>query len=413
MPSERPRRVILLGSGRTYRLEAFAAAAAKLGLEVVTGDDVPLPFLGRTKTDLPLDYRDLARSTEAVVGFAERHPVGAIVGVDDSGTLLAARASAALGLPHNPPAAAEASRDKHLMRTLFAAAGVPSPAFRRWRTSDDPRAIAAQTRYPCVVKPTMLAGSRGVMRADDPDDFVCRFERLQRILAAERCPDVLVEDYVPGLEVALEGLLDGGRLRTLALFDKPDRMEGPFFEETIYVTPSRLPAVAQEAIREAAGAAADALGLAEGPVHAELRWNESGPWLIEVAARSIGGLCSQTLRFGVDMSLEELILRHALGMPVAADADGRAHGVMMIPIPAAGHLRGVDGVEAAARMPGIEKVEITARMNHPLVPLPEGDSYLGFIFARGETPSAVELALRVAHDRLRFDIVPELPVVVG
>ena len=413
MTGERPLRVILLGSGRTYRLEAFAAAAGKLGVDVVTGDDVPLPFLGRVKAGLPLDYRDLSRSTEAVVSFAERRPVGAIVGVDDSGTLLAARASAALGLPHNPPLATEAARDKHLMRKLFAAAGVPSPAFRCWKTSDDPHAIAADTRYPCVLKPTILAGSRGVMRADTPGELVARFERLRTILAGERCDDVLVEDYVPGVEVALEGLLDGGRLRTLALFDKPDPLEGPFFEETIYVAPSRLPAEAQESIREAAGAAADALGLHEGPVHAELRWNERGPWLIEVAARSIGGLCSRTLRFGVDMSLEELILRHALGMPVSEDADGRAHGVMMIPIPAAGHLRGVEGVEAAAKMPGIETVEITARMNHPLVPLPEGDSYLGFIFARGETPAAVELALRAAHGRLRFQIVPELPVAAG
>src|SRR5688572_25531635 len=413
LPERRPT-MILLGSGRTYRLGAFAAAAERLGVDVVTGDDVPLPLMSRAGSlALPLDYRDLVRSTASVIEFARRVPVAAIVGVDDSGTLLAARASQSLGLPHNAPEAAEAARDKHRMRCLFAAAGVPSPRFKLWRIGDDPAVVAAATRFPCVVKPTMLSGSRGVMRADGPDELVCRFERLQKILAADRCHDVLVEDFVPGLEVALEGLLDGGRLRTLALFDKPDRLEGPFFEETIYVTPSRLPLVAQEAIREAAGAAADALGLVEGPVHAELLWNEQCPWLIEVAARSIGGLCSRTLRFGVDMSLEELILRHALGMPVAADADGRAHGVMMIPIPAAGHLRAVHGLEFASRMPGIEKVEITARMNHPLVPLPEGDSYLGFIFARGETPAAVELALRVAHDRLRFQIVPEMPIAAG
>ena len=410
MPS--PPRVILLASARTYRLAAFSSAAERLGVDVVTGDDVPLPMLGRAAADLPLDYRDIASSTKAVVRFAQRTPVGAIVGVDDSGSLIAAQASAALGLPHNAPEAAAAARDKSLMRTRFAEHGVPSPAFRLWKRWNDPRAIAAVTRFPCVLKPTLLAGSRGVMRADDPADFVARFERLCRILAGERCDDVLVEDYVPGVEVALEGLLEGGRLRTLALFDKPDPLEGPFFEETIYVTPSRLPAEAQESLRAAASAAAAALGLREGPVHAELRWNDGGPWLIEVAARSIGGLCSRTLRFGADISLEELILRHALGMPVASDGDsGRASGVMMIPIPAAGHLRGVEGVEAASSMPGIEKVEITARMNHPLVPRPEGDSYLGFIFARGERPEDVELALRAAHGRLRFEIAPELPVI--
>jgi biotin carboxylase len=401
--------VILLGAGRTYRLGAFTAAAERLGVAVVTGEDVPLPMMSRAAAlDLPLDYRDLVRSTEAVVAFARRVPTAAILGVDDSGTLLAARASQELGLAHNAPEAAEAARDKHIMRCRFAAAGVPSPAFRLWHLTDDPAAIAAATRFPCVVKPTLLSGSRGVMRADDAGELATRLTRLRGILAAERCDDVLVEDYIPGVEVALEGLLDRGRLRTLALFDKPDPLEGPYFEETLYVTPSRLPADAQAAIVAAAQAACAALGLREGPVHAELRWNERGPFLIEVAARSIGGLCSQTLRFGTDMSLEELILRQALGLPIDTAREGRAGGVMMIPIPAAGHLRSVSGVEDASAVPGVEKVEITARMNHPLVPLPEGDSYLGFIFARGETPEAVEAALRGAHGRLRFEIVPEM-----
>ena len=409
----RPRTVILLGSGRTYRLGAFTSAAERLGVSVVTGDDVPLPLMGRAgNLDLPLDYRDLTRSAAAVVAFARRVPVAAILGVDDSGTLLAARASQSLGLPHNAPEAAEAARDKHRMRCLFAAAGVPSPAFKRWRIGDDPAVVAAATRFPCVVKPTMLSGSRGVMRADDASELASRFARLRGILANERCDEVLVEDYVPGVEVALEGLLDGGRLRVLALFDKPDPLEGPFFEETLYVTPSRLPAHTQEAIFSATSAAAAALGLREGPIHAELRVNEQGAFLIEVAARSIGGLCSQTLRFGTSGSLEELILRHALGDPIDTAREGLAGGVMMIPIPAAGHLRAVSGVEEASSVPGIEKIEITARMNHPLVPLPEGDSYLGFIFARGETPALVEDALRAAHSRLRFEIVAEIPLAV-
>jgi biotin carboxylase len=405
----RPQKVILLGSGRTYRLAAFLSAAEKLGVGVVTGDDVPLPLMSRAAAlDLPLDYRDLVRSTEAVVAFARRVPVAAIVGVDDSGTLLAARASQALGLVHNAPDAAAAARDKHLMRCHFAAAGVPSPRFRRWKLTDDPAAVAAAMTFPCVVKPTMLSGSRGVMRADNPGQLAERFARLKAILAHERCDDVLIEDYIPGVEVALEGLLDDGVLRTLALFDKPDPLEGPYFEETLYVTPSRLPAEAQSAIRRAASAAAAALGLRQGPIHAELRWNERGAFLIEVAARSIGGLCSKTLRFGTDMSLEELILRQALGLSIDASGHGRAGGVMMIPIPAAGHLRGVTGVDAASAVPGLEAVEITARMNHPIVPLPEGDSYLGFIFARGDTPDEVEAALRESHRRLKFEIVPEM-----
>jgi biotin carboxylase len=406
-----PLRVILLGSARTYRTEAFAAAAHRLGAEVVTGDDVPLPFLPRAVNGLPLDYRDLVRSTANIVRYAKEHPVAAIVGVDDSGTVLAARASAELGLPHNDPESAEAARSKHVMRCRFAEAGVPSPAFSLHRTSDDPEALAAAARYPCVLKPTMLSGSRGVMRADNPAEFVERFARLRRILVNERCDEVLLEDYIPGVEVALEGLLEKGRLRVLALFDKPDPLEGPFFEETLYVTPSRLPASVQEAIADTAGHAAVSLGLREGPVHAELRINERGPWMVEVAARSIGGLCSKTLRFGTDMSLEELILRHALSLGTgAAPREESAGGVLMIPIPRAGVLRAVHGVEDAQAVPLVQSVEITARLSYPLVPLPEGDSYLGFVFARGESPADVEEALRTAHARLAFDIVSEIPL---
>jgi biotin carboxylase len=404
----RPRRIVLIGSGRSYRNPPFVEAGRALGLDVVTGEDVPLPLLARARADLPLDYRDLVRSTDAIVEFARTRPVDAVLGVDDSGTLLAARASAALGLRHNAPDAAAAARDKRVMRERFAADGVPSPAFRAFRLDEDPAVVARAARYPCVVKPTGLSGSRGVMRADTPAELVERIARLRAIVAGERCEDALVEDFVPGVEVALEGLLEDGRLRVLALFDKPDPLDGPFFEETLYVTPSRLPADAQQAIADAAARAAAALGLVMGPVHAELRWNEKGPWLIEVAGRSIGGLCSRTLRFGAGTSLEELILRQAVGLPTDLPREAGARGVLMLPIPRAGHLRAVHGVEDARTVPLIEDVEITARLNHPLVPLPEGDAYLGFVFARGETPEAVEAALRAAHRRLRFDIAPEI-----
>jgi len=404
-----PRRVVLLASSRSYRNQAFLDAAGRLGVEVVTGADVPLPLLHKTDAGLPLDYRDIVKSAEAVVAYAREHPVGAILGVDDSGTLLAARAGEALGLPGNAPEAAQAARHKHAMRCRFAEAGVPSPRFRLFHVGDDPERVAREVSFPCVVKPTTLSGSRGVMRADTPGELASRFRRLERILAVERCDEILVEDYVPGVEVALEGLLDGGRLHVLALFDKPDPLEGPFFEETIYVTPSRLSEDAQERIRDAASRAAAALGLREGPVHAELRLNDAGPWLVEVAGRSIGGLCSRTLRFGVSASLEELILRQALGLGFeTAPRDRSAAGALMVPIPRAGILRGVEGIDVARAVPLIEDVEITARLNYPLVPLPEGDSYLGFVFARGEAPQAVESALRRAHACLRFDIATDL-----
>jgi biotin carboxylase len=263
-----------------------------------------------------------------------------------------------------------------------------------------------------VLKPTILAASRGVIRADDEAGFVAAFRRIEAILRTPEvaahgaeAEQVLVEGFIPGREVALEGLLVDGELTVLALFDKPDPLDGPFFEETLYVTPSRLPAAEQEAIRHVTGWAAVALGLREGPVHAELRVNAAGPWVIELAARSIGGLCSRTLRFGTGMSLEEVILRHALGIELdSLERERQPAGVMMLPIPRGGVLQAVHGQEAAERVPGIEAVTITAHRGQELVPLPEGSRYLGFVFARAETPETVEAALREAHRRLSFDI---------
>jgi biotin carboxylase len=416
-PSPAARRVILLASASSYRAESFVEAANRLGIEVVKGYDMPAPLVKDATCRLPLDYQDVEGSAQAIAAFAADNPVQAVLSADDSATVLAAQASAVLGLRHNSVEAAEAARDKHRMRQLFAAAGVPSPRFRLYSLRDDAEEVADEVNYPCVIKPTALSGSRGVIRADSPLDFIAAHHRLKSILNLERSEEFLVEDFIPGFEVALEGIMDQGALKVLALFDKPDPLDGPYFEETIYVTPSRLPEAAQRAIADCASRAAASLGLSEGPVHAELRLNDQGPWMVEIAGRSIGGLCSQTLRFGTSMSLEELILRQAcgLGMELVLSAvegtverEKRAGGVMMIPIPAAGTLKAVEGVAEAEAVPGIESVEITAKLNYAIIPLPEGASYLGFIFARGETPAEVESALREAHRRLRFEIVPEI-----
>lgn len=411
------RRILLILTARSYRHQAFLEAAERLNVEVVEAIDMPLQLADYWQMPLGLPFGDLEKATAAIVAYGQQRPFDAVVAVDDDGTLLAAKAAAALGLPHNAVAAAEAARDKYRMRHLLHQAGVPSPSFQRFLTADDPQQIAAQVSFPCVVKPLRLSGSRGVIRANNPQELAAAVARLTRLLHSLGDDDAprpfLVEQYIDGVEVALEGMLDNGRLQVLALFDKPDPLEGPFFEETIYVTPSRLPAATQEAIATCTAQAAAALGLRTGPIHAELRVNEAGPWIIEVAGRSIGGLCSKTLRFGSEASLEELILRQACGLEIkSTQREGRAGGVMMIPIPEAGLLRKVEGVEAAVALPLIESVEITARLNYPLVPLPEGESYLGFIFARGETPEAVEAALREAHGKLRFEIGPQIPLVV-
>ncbi len=410
------KRVLLLFSPATYRAEAFLEAARQLDLEVIQGVDMPEALSDLWHMPLGLDFTDVECSTRDIVEYARQTPLHAILSVDDSASLLAAHASAALGLPHNAPDAALAARDKYVMRRMLAAEDVPIPKFQHVAGSDDPARVAEQVEYPCVVKPLRLSGSRGVIRANNSQELVAAFTRTRNMLLADgyTLEDVslLVERFIPGFEVALEGLLTQGKLQVLALFDKPDPLDGPFFEETIYVTPSRLPEATQAAIAKCTAKAAAALGLREGPVHAELRVNEDGPWMVELAGRSIGGLCSTILQFGTRMCLEEIILRQAIGLEIPSlEREQQAVGVMMIPIPGAGLLRAVHGVEEAKAVPGIEGIEITARLYNQIVPLPEGESYLGFIFARGETPAQVEQALRAAHSCLRFDIERRLPVI--
>ena len=401
-------------SPATYRAGAFLGAARRLDLGVVVGIDLPETLSEYWHVPLGVDFTNPQESVRTIVEYAREHPITAILAVDDGATELAALASAAIGLAHNSPRAAEAARDKLLMRTLMSQGGAPCPVFRPYSLAADPLEVAQQVTYPCVVKPRRLSGSRGVIRANNPEEFVAAFNRLKRLLLSEGYAEqdsLLVEDFIPGFEVALEGILTHGQLKVLTLFDKPDPLDGPFFEETIYVTPSRLPATVQEAIARCVTTAAASLELREGPVHAELRINEQGPWMLEIAGRSIGGLCSTILEFGSGMCLEELILRHAIGQEITSiERENHAAGVMMIPIPTAGMLKAVHGIEEAQAVPLITGVQITAKLNHSLVPLPEGASYLGFIFARGDTPSQVEEAIRQAHNLLRFDIRKEIPV---
>jgi biotin carboxylase len=406
-------RLLLLLPTTTYRTQDFLDAARRLGVDVVCASEKPSTLETHVPDHLlTLDFSDPAAAATAVAAFAGRRPLHAVVGVDDLTTVAAAAIAERLGLRASAVAAVTAARDKYQMRQCLAAAGVPIPRFRRLALKDDPFLAARGVAFPCVLKPLALSASRGVIRVNTVDQFVAAFHRITALLqrddvevSGDAAQFLLAEEYVPGVEVALEGLLVSGTLHTLALFDKPDPLEGPFFEETIYVTPSRLPSTVQEAIVRVATAACAALGLGEGPVHAELRVNDGGPWVLEVAARSIGGLCSRTLRFGTGMTLEEVVLRHALGWPIASLArERRPAGVMMLPIPRAGRLRAARGTEAAAAVPGVEEVTITAHVGQELVPLPEGWQYLGFIFARADTPAAVEAALRDAHARLVFDI---------
>ncbi|MBL6933124.1 MAG: ATP-grasp domain-containing protein [Rhodospirillales bacterium] len=404
-------RLLLLVPTTSYRIGDFLAAAERLHVDVAVGSSqrqvLEQYSQGRTVT---LNFRDLTQGVAQIKAYNADYPLSAVVGVDDETTLIAATASQALGLPHNDPASVKVSLNKYSFRTRLANSGLLAPRFSLFGVDDDPHPIAKDSFFPVVLKPLALSASRGVIRADNPNQFVSAFKRIGRILEqgdsdGEAARHILVEEYVPGDEVALEGLLNDGQLTVLALFDKPDPMEGPYFEETIYVTPSRLSGDVQEAISATATHALATMGLREGPVHMEMRINDQGVWLIEVAARSIGGFCSRALNFGTAGRLEDLILRHAMGLGVPGAAPGRpASGVMMIPIPAAGVLRRVDGMEAARALPGIDDVTISIPLGDVLIPAPEGNRYLGFIFACGDTPQEVETALRLAHGKLQLTI---------
>jgi D-alanine-D-alanine ligase-like ATP-grasp enzyme len=450
-------RLLLLATTTGYQTRSFGDAAGRLGVELVFATDrcemIDDPWRDGA---IPIRFYDEDRSVASIVEATRTQPIDGILVVGDRPTVIGARVAQALGLPGHPPEAAAIARNKEMMRIRLREAGLPVPPFIRTTIDHEPLDISAlvssnltangsprdehSVTFPCVVKPVALSGSRGVMRANDPVSFARTFERLRALL---RSPDVLserndanetifVETFIPGREYAVEAILHHGMLRLIAIFDKPDPLDGPFFEETIYVTPSAAAGAVQDAIVRAVAAAAAAIGLHHGPIHAECRVHpETGEvFVLEVAARPIGGLCARVLRFapagirdsglGIriphsqsQITLEDVLLRHALGEAPAWTTEGSASGVMMIPIPKRGYLRGVSGLEAARGTEWIEDVRITAKLDQLLVPLPEGASYLGFVFARAADVTLVDRALRQAHGRLVFAIDPELPMLAA
>jgi len=398
---------LLIAPPGSYRIPAYLRAASRLGMRLLVvseGEHTLAAAHG-----LRVDLGDRERALEAIRVAAEREGgFSAVVAPDDATVELAGAVARELGLVGNPPEAARLSRRKDLARSRLAAAGVRTPEHR---VLDLRRPLELEgITYPCVVKPVAMSGSRGVIRADNAADLAAAIERVRVILAEVPDEDersrVLVESFVPGPEVAVEGLLRDGRLDVLAVFDKPDPLDGPFFEESIYVTPSRLGPRAEARIVECVREAVAAFGLVTGPVHAELRWHAGEAWLLEAAARTIGGECSKLLRFGAGHSLEEVVLAAAVGRDVPRNLASGAAGVMMLPTPRPGTLRRVEGVLDALDVPGVDEVSIAAGTGTELVPLPEGSAYLGYVFARGETPGFVEEALRVATARLEIVISP-------
>jgi biotin carboxylase len=410
------KRVLLLLPTTSYRNDDFRDAARKIGIEIVAATNYChklAPDWGMAPImSLQFDQPHAAADTvlSSIAGALD-----GVLAVDDAGVELAALLCERLGLSGNPPAAVRLLRDKQLFRDLLAGSNIKHPQFRPLPTGTDPHSLLPDLSFPLVVKARRLSGSCGVIRADNADELA---EAVSRVRAIQARSDrdaaelgIVVEEFIPGMEFALEGILTEGELTTLALFDKPDPLDGPYFEETLYVTPSRLSPAVQGQIEDTVTAACRAAGLVTGPIHAEMRVNAEGVWLLEVASRSIGGLCGRMLRHSLGISLEELILRHLVGEPLPNAVAGDAAGVMMIPIPRRGIYDGVHGLDAAQAVPGVTGVNITAEKGQIVSPPPAGSSYLGFIFSRATNPAEAEAALRAAHQCLRFDIRTEFTAV--
>jgi biotin carboxylase len=395
-----------------YRNSDFLAAAKKLGVEIVAAADYChqlAPSWGLSPI-MALHFDRPEQAADTLLREINATP-GAVLAVDDSGVELAALLSERLGLPANSARAVRRVGDKLAFRRLLQEREFLCPQFHHLPSDEDPRQLVPELKFPVVVKARRLSGSRGVMRADDSAALVRAVNWVRAIQSrADRDArelGLIIEDFIPGREYALEGSLQRGELTTLALFDKPDPLDGPYFEETLYITPSRLPQALQERIHQEVARACRAAELMTGPVHAEVRVNDQGIWILEVAARSIGGLCGRVLIHFLGMSLEELILRQVVAEPLPIAGEGGAAGVMMIPIPRRGIYRGLEGLAAAQAVRGVTGVAITVEPGQIIAPLPDGASYLGFIFSLCATPAEAELALRLAHALLVFDIQTE------
>jgi biotin carboxylase len=411
-------RVLLLLPTTSYRNGDFLAAAKKLGVEIVAAADYChqlAPTWGLPPI-MALHFDRPEQAADTVLSELDGKPT-AVLAVDDSGVELAALLTERLGLPGNPARAVRQVRDKLAFRRLLREHDFLCPDFRHLPTGVDPRSLSRDLNFPVVVKARRLSASRGVIRADDADVLVRAVNWVRAIQSrADRDArelGILIEDFIPGREYALEGTLAHGNLTVLALFDKPDPLDGPYFEETLYVTPSRLPDGFQHRLHQEVARACHATGLVTGSIHAEVRINDRGIWVLEIAPRSIGGLCGRMLTHSLGMTLEEFILREAIADPRPVRSAGGASGVMMIPVPRRGIYHGIDGLSAAESVPGVTGVTLSAQPGQIIAPPPDGASYLGFIFARAEHPAAVECALRNAHRLLRFDIRREYPAMLA
>ena len=417
--------VLLCTTTLGYQARAFDEAARRAGvtLRIVSDrcDHLDDPW---GDDAVPARFDREPRHVDPVLAALEGTPVDGVLAVGDRPAWLAAHIAQERGLPWHLPEAVAVSTNKLKARGRLLAAGLPVPWFVSLPIhGDEDLDRLTRVRFPCVLKPVGLSASRGVMRADSLSALLAARDRLALLLArvdvrANASADddtLIVEGFVPGQEFALDGVLEQGALRVFALFEKPDPLDGPFFEETIYVTPARLVPARQHVIAAHIARAALALGLHHGPIHAECRVDGEDIVVLEVAPRPIGGLCARSIPVvapdGTRCGLEDALLAHALGQSLEGYGhQALASGVLMVPVPENGRLRSVEGVDAVRAMPWVTGVEITAKPGSMLEPLPEGGTYPGFVFAEGAQPDDVIGALREASRRLRLVMDRTLPI---
>ena len=415
LPAEKPARVLLIAPERSYRTGAFVLAAQKLGIELVVAS-FGEACLATRYGGLALNRESQTEALDTISRAVSGNRFSAILASDDETVALAGMASERNGLPGNPADAIKALTSKIHFRRFCESTDILGPGFMALDSEKLDRGAPPGVRYPCVAKPARLSASRGVMRCDNPGDLDQALKRIHRLLYSEGKlgkDAVLVEDYIDGFEYAVDGLVNQGSLQVLAIFEKPDPMLGPFFEETIYLTPARLSHRVSDQVIKSLEILCRKLGIVEGALHAELRINSSGVWFLAIAGRTVGGRCGRILEFHTGCSLEELVLANSVRLPVIAGQSSGSCGVMMIPVAQGGVLRRVEGISTARHVRNIVDVEIDIREGQILVPWPEGCAYPGFIFARGRTVADVERALRAAHRCLNFVLAPQWPITTG
>ena len=410
-------RLLLIAPEASYHTAPFQVAGRRLGIEVMVASEGRFPVVPGQSVGLRVNFSDTSRSLRLIEALYRETPFDGVIGTDDGTLELATVVATKFGLNTNPPLSTKISRRKDRSRVVQRDFGLRTPWFVSAAVcgQGEPK-VPSGVSYPCVAKPVTLSASRGVIRANNDRELVAALSRISKIIESagpEHPRVVLIEEYIPGMEYVVEGLLDSGNWRTMAIFGKPEPLEGPFFEETIYIAPPDLAPGIERRMTDTVRDACAAYGLVQGPVHAECRINEDGVWLIELAPRTIGGKCSRILQLGTGQALEDIVILNALGRSAPIEPPAGVMGVMMIPVPGPGIVRRIEGIEAARCIDLIQQIEIDVKAGHQLVPWPEGSSYPGFIFARGPNEHLVTEALHSAHQALRFVTAPYLPLVIA